>query len=148
MNHIGIDIGKSGAAVLMNERAEIVDIVRFKNMTMHDLSEVFSEWFEMSGGDVVAIVEQVHAMPKQGVRSMFEFGRSLGKIEGLLVANKVAFKYVSPPKWQQAMKCRSKGDKNITKAAAQRLYPNVKITHDIADAILIARYSVENWTTA
>ena len=41
------------------------------------------------------------------------------------------------------MKCLTKGDKNVTKSAAQRLYPDRKITHADADAILIARYCYE-----
>jgi hypothetical protein len=38
------------------------------------------------------------------------------------------------------MKCRSGGDKKITKAAAQRLFPRMKVTHKNADALLIAEY--------
>jgi hypothetical protein len=53
---------------------------------------------------------------------------------------KIPFEEVSPVKWQKVMGCLSKGDKNVTKAAAQRLFPDIKITHAIADALLIAEY--------
>jgi len=36
--------------------------------------------------------------------------------------------------------CLSKGDKNVTKAKAQEQFPNIKVTHATADALLIALY--------
>ena len=137
---IGIDIGCNGAAVIMDADGVIVDIIKFKDSTVHDIADWFNEWT-----DAVAMVEKVSSSPQMGVKSAFTFGQGLGQLEGILAARKIAFKYATPQTWQKAMKCMSKGDKNVTKAAAQRLYPDMKITHAIADAILIARYCCENW---
>jgi hypothetical protein len=57
-----------------------------------------------------------------------------------LTAADVPFDEVLPVKWQTVMGCRSGGDKNITKARAQQLFPHVKVTHAIADALLLAEF--------
>ena len=51
------------------------------------------------------------------------------------------FDRVLPQTWQGKMGCRTGGDKNISKAAAQRLFPKVTVTHAIADALLLAEYA-------
>jgi Holliday junction resolvasome RuvABC endonuclease subunit len=79
-------------------------------------------------------------MPRQGVSSTFKFGTSYGFLRGVLVALEVPFEAVTPAKWQRSMSCLTKGDKNVTKARAQELFPEVKVTHAIADALLIAEY--------
>lgn len=88
----------------------------------------------------LGILEKVNAMPKQGVSSTFKFGHSAGSLEALLVASGVPFVLVTPTKWQTALSCRTKGNKNITKEAAQRLFPSIKMTHALADALLLAEY--------
>jgi hypothetical protein len=52
----------------------------------------------------------------------------------------IPYDLVLPVKWQTAMSCRTKGDKNVSKARAQQLFPDVKVTHAIADALLIAEF--------
>jgi hypothetical protein len=79
-------------------------------------------------------------MPVQGVSSTFKFGVSYGFVLGLLSALRIRHELVTPQKWQRAMNCLSGGDKNVTKAAAQRLWPHWKITHGNADALLIAEH--------
>ena len=90
--------------------------------------------------DVFAVIERVHSMPKHGVTSSFKFGQSYGFLRGLLIASGIPFEEVTPQKWQKAMGCLSRGDKNVTKRRAQQLFPELKITHAIADALLIAEY--------
>jgi len=88
-----------------------------------------------------AVLEKVNAMPKQGVVSMFKFGSSYGELKMALVAAGIRFEQVSPVSWQTALKCRTKGDKNVSKSRAQELFPDMKITHAIADSLLIAEYA-------
>jgi hypothetical protein len=57
-----------------------------------------------------------------------------------LTAAGIPFERVTPQKWQKAMGCMTKGDKNVSKRRAQELFPQLKITHAIADALLIAEY--------
>ena len=133
---IGINPGSSGGiAWLVAGRAYTCKMPS----TVADLLEV------MPRG--TAWIEQVHAMPGQGVTSMFTFGRNLGQIEGVLAALKIPHRYVSPAKWQKefGLLRKSKAElirdkKNRHKAEAQRLFPHIKITHAIADALLIAEY--------
>jgi len=88
-----------------------------------------------------AVLERVSAMPKQGVSSTFKFGWSLGCLEALLVASETPHDLVTPAQWQKVMRCRSKGDKSVTKQAAARLFPQVEITNWNADAYLLAEYA-------
>lgn len=146
MYYIGIDIGNNGAAALLDKDGVVMQELRFNRATLHDKADTFREWRDMGDGEhVVAMVEKVASSPQMGVRSAFTFGCGYGEILGILAALRIPYKTVTPGVWQKAMGCLSKGDKNITKAAAQRLYPALKITHADADAILIARYSVEHW---
>ena len=57
-----------------------------------------------------------------------------------MVALKIPFEYVTPLTWQRYLKCKTGGDKNISKQKAQELFPHLKITHAIADALLIGEY--------
>lgn len=145
MIYIGIDPGKNGAAALLNHEGVLMKTLLFKDSTLHDKAETFSEWRNFDDGGVVAMIEKVASSPQMGVCSAFTFGRGYGEILGILAALRIPYKTVAPGVWQRAMGCLSKGDKNITKAAAQRLYPDVKITHSNADAILIGRYSIDCW---
>ena len=87
-----------------------------------------------------AYIEKVGATPQMGVVSAFTFGRSYGWLLGVLDALRIPYEFVTPQKWQKAMGCLTGGDKNVSKAAAQRLWPSLKITHANADALLIAEY--------
>ena len=138
MFFIGIDPGTSGGAALLDAAGQYIDAFKFKDMTDHDIAEAFREWAGF--GDIQCIIEKVHSMPKQGVKSTFTFGRNFGFLVGCLTALKIPFDFVTPNKWQTALQCQTKGDKNVTKAKAQRLFPTLKITHALADALLIAVY--------
>lgn len=90
--------------------------------------------------ETFALIEKVHSMPKQGVASTFKFGMNYGLLRGILIALQIPFDEVTPQKWQKAMGCLTHGDKNISKAKAQQLFPQLKITHATADALLIAEH--------
>lgn len=91
-------------------------------------------------GPVFAILERVSASPQMGVTSAFSFGKGYGGLLMALTALQIPFELVSPVRWQNALGCRTKGDKNITKRRAQQIFPNIQITHAIADALLLAEY--------
>ena len=136
MNYIGVDPGKSGAIAIVDSDGGVVNFIKGSE-TERDISD----WLAHETEEVVAgVIEKVHAMPKQGVTSSFKFGYSFGFLSGMLIAHRVPFELVSPLKWQTAMSCRTGGDKNVSKAAAQRLWPSIKITHATADALLLAEY--------
>ena len=134
---MGIDPGYSGAVAVVDYKGRIVDSVRLSE-TEHDVSEFIAEY----ASDVTfAILEKVNAMPRQGVSSTFKFGTSYGFCRALLVCHRIRFETTPPGVWQKTMGCLSKGDKNVTKAAAQRLFPEEKVVHATADAMLIAEYA-------
>ena len=135
MIFLGIDPGKSGAIAAVDGVGMVVGTVR--------LSETPADIYRWLSRMVLlfppfGLIEKVHSMPKQGVSSTFKFGYSAGMCEGLLVAAGVPHEFITPAKWQGQMQCRTKGDKNVTKRAAQRLWPDEKIIHATADALLLA----------
>ncbi|QDV86961.1 hypothetical protein [Planctomycetes bacterium TBK1r] len=137
MIYLGVDPGASGAIVAIDGN----EIMHARNdWTERDVSDWLSAFEPLKDDYCFAILEQVSAMPKQGVSSTFKFGRSYGFLRGLLIAHRIPFETVTPAKWQQVMRCRSKGDKNVTKARAQELFPTHKWTHRTADAVLLAEY--------
>jgi len=133
---IGVDPGVSGAIAVISGTSW-PGIIR-NDSTEADIAEFVQFWADF--GIDFAFIERVSAMPRQGVSSTFKFGRSYGFLRGLLIASRIPFEEVTPQKWQKAMGCLSGGDKNITKGRAQQLFPQLKITHATADALLIAEY--------
>lgn len=136
MIFMGIDPGKSGSvAVILNDGAVAGTCLLSASLT--DLSE-FLKQFDLEQAQ--ARIEKVHSSPQMGVKSAFTFGESYGAITGLVVGLGIALDVVRPQEWQKVIGCLSGGDKNVTKARAQALFPRTKITHKNADALLIAEY--------
>jgi crossover junction endodeoxyribonuclease RuvC len=134
----GIDPGANGSITLLETNGLPYHQILFAKSTDHDIVDWLTEFRE---NIKLAIVEQVHAMPKQGVASTFKFGFAYGVVVGILTASKIPIEYATPQKWQKEIGCLSKGDKNVTKHKAQDLFPNLKITHATADSMLIAEYA-------
>jgi crossover junction endodeoxyribonuclease RuvC len=137
VNYLGIDPGNSGALALVDSDGAHIDTIKLKETPR----DVWAWLDECRGSIAFAVLEKVHSMPRQGVASSFKFGESFGFCQGMLTAAGVRFEFATPQKWQKAMQCRTGGDKNVSKARAQALFPGVKITHAIADALLIADYA-------
>ena len=134
---IGIDPGKSGAIAWIGRDGAGVEPL--KNLTEREVFLVLKNLKEDSS-NAFCFIEHVHSMPRQGVASSFKFGMSYGGLRMAVVAAGIPLETVSPAKWQGDLRCRTGGDKNITKAKAQELFPHIKITHAIADALLIAEW--------
>lgn len=133
---LGVDPGKSGAAALMDAKTgEITSTIKFS-----ESERDIHQWF-LAIDMAHAMLEKVHSMPKQGVRSMFTFGQQYGFCRGMLIAHSFSFREVAPGVWQRSMGCLSGGDKKVTYRKAQELFPYLKITHAIADACLLAEYA-------
>lgn len=140
--YLGVDPGKSGAIAVLLPYGSVVCVVRL-DQTEHDVVESLRAI--VAEQRCCAMLERVSAMPGQGVSSTFKFGKSYGFLRGVLVALQIPFEEVAPATWQGYMKCRTKGDKNVSKAAAQRRWPGEKIIHATADALLIAEYCRQNY---
>lgn len=95
-----------------------------------------------------AIVELVGAMPGQGVSSMFNFGRAVGVVHGVLAASRVPFIQVTPSAWKRRMGLPA--EKEAARARALQLFPAVaasfarKKDHGRAEAALLAWYAANH----
>lgn len=135
MNVIGIDPGQNGAIVTYDK-----DFLRIFPMKDKGEIEIACEIKSMSEKHTTCYLEKVHSMPSQGVASTFKFGKGYGFLRGCLTLSGVEIIDVTPQKWQKELDCRTKGDKNVTKNKAKELFKDVKVTHGIADGLLIAYY--------
>jgi|TARA_R110002110_G_scaffold80234_4_gene209109 hypothetical protein len=133
---MGLDPGKSGGIALISEDGEQA-IAQKVTDSERDLWLFFKEY---SSEVQFAKLELVHSSPQMGVRSAFSFGGSYGFLRGILIASEIPFDEVRPQKWMKHLSCLTGGDKNVTKRKAQQLFPKLKITHAVADALLIAEY--------
>ncbi len=97
-------------------------------------------------GSVHAVLEQVHSMPGQGVRSMFTMGTGYGLWLGILSALEVPFLVVTPQRWKALLMDGQGKEKDASRARAIQLFPSAsewlsrKKDVDRADALLIAAY--------
>lgn len=137
---MGIDPGASGGIAVIAHSYDAVSYMSLKDKTLSDQYSFISVF------SAKAYIEHVHSMPRDGVKSAFSFGRSYGNLEAFLVAAGIPFERVTPTVWQKEFGLiKKKGEtktqkKNRHKALAQELYPDIKVTHAIADALLIAEY--------
>ena len=140
MIYVGIDPGiKGGIATIDDTYSEgdsrRVALYKIEGMTLMDV------WITLGRQqNATAILEKVSSSPQMGVVSAFTFGKSAGILEAFLVAAGIPYTLVAPGTWQRTMGCLTKGDKNISKARAQQLFPDLRIIHAWADALLIAEY--------
>ena len=143
MTYIGIDPGKKGAFAVI----DISDMVIRYAIPWDELKFV-NEMRIMDMKKTVACLEHVHAMPGQGVTSMFTFGENFGFIQGVLTAYGIPFELVTPQKWKKEFSITS--DKNTSISVCKRLFPDVSLLptdrsrkeHDgMAEALLMAEYA-------
>ena len=94
--------------------------------------------------DTVMVVEQVNAMPGQGVTSMFNFGQTFGAIKGICAALGLPIFFVRPAKWKKNFELIN-SSKDASRTKAIEMYPSLseqlskKKDVNKSDAILIAR---------
>ena len=141
----GIDPGAAGGFAALNQDGGEEFSYCFKDKTERDIFNAIYPWLLGEHGKPVFLyIEKVHAMPKQGVASSFNFGVSFGLVRGFVIASRVPWDEVTPSKWQREMRCQSGGDKSIPMDRAQRLWPDVKMNktgrHQVYDALLVAEY--------
>lgn len=135
---IGIDPGTNGGIAWITDGKPCVEKMPD---TLQDLWELLRDI--AVEGQCMAYLEQVHSSPQMGVVSSFTFGNGFGRLEMALTAAEIPFERVRPQVWQRAMGCMTKGDKNVSKRRSQELFPQIKVTHAIADALLIAAYGAK-----
>jgi crossover junction endodeoxyribonuclease RuvC len=154
MTILGIDPGASGGIAFFSMQRGLLSIFDMPTVEVKrggkNKREVSAAMLNAIIGarDIdAAFVEKVGAMPGQGVSSMFQFGRSVGMIEGVLAALEIPTNYVTPQSWQKAVGAR--GGKDASRARAAELFPAYaanftrKKDDGRADAALIAWYGAQ-----
>ena len=137
---IGIDPGKNGAIAWITDGKACVEKMPETLQDLWELVESIRYSNHPQNPNCKAYIENVHSSPQMGVTSAFTFGQGFGRLEMALTAAGIPFERVTPQKWQKAMGCLTGGDKNISKARAQELFPDMKCTHATSDALLLAEY--------
>ena len=143
MIYIGIDPGMNGGIAAINTIGQVLHIDRMpatERDILTSLEAIDAIQHAVRDYGRACVIERAQAMPGQGVVSMFTYGRGYGALLMALTALGIRFDEITSPVWQTVMRCRSKGNKNVTKRRAQQLFPSVKVTHAIADALLIAEF--------
>ena len=111
-------------------------------------NEISSRIINYDKKDVKVIIEQVSAMPGQGVTSMFNFGQSFGILKGICSAMQLSMYFVRPAKWKKYFNLIN-SEKDASRTRAIEIFPyfssNLSKKKDTnkADAILIANYYYE-----
>lgn len=155
MKIIGVDPGATGAFAILDldtRHLVLIDMptakVKRGPRTVNQVDAVrLAEQLRPHAQDARATIEKVHAMPGQGVSSMFSFGRAAGIIEGVLAALDIPFSLVPPATWTKKM--RMFGGKDGSRLKAQELFPDQahlfsrKKDDGRADATLLACYAAE-----
>ena len=157
---IGIDPGISGSICFFQD-GKIIDVVEMptmiegkKNKKQVNGSQIFNEISfrikKIDKKDIKVVIEQVSAMPGQGVTSMFNFGQSFGILKGICSAMQLPMYFVRPAKWKKYFNLIN-SEKDASRARAIEIFPyfsselSRKKDNNKADAILIASFYYETY---
>ena len=136
---IGIDPGQSGGIAWTDTETQQAPLAVKMPATPRDFAEFMSDVADGSS-NVMAYIERVGPMPKQGVVSVWTFANTFWVPQWALAAMGIGCDLVRPQVWQKALGCLTGGDKNVSKAKAQQLWPGENWIHATADAALICEY--------
>jgi crossover junction endodeoxyribonuclease RuvC len=157
---IGIDPGISGSICFLKD-GKILDVVEMptmiegkKNKKQVNGSQIYNEISNRisknENQDIRVIIEQVSAMPGQGVTSMFNFGQSFGILKGICSAMQLPMYFVRPAKWKKYFGLIN-SEKDASRTRAIEIFPyfssqlSKKKDSNKADAMLIANYYYETF---
>ena len=157
---ISIDPGISGSLCFFEE-GKIIDIVEMPNMAAGKknkrqvngaqiYNEISLRIKNFQKENIKVVIEQVSAMPGQGVTSMFNFGQSFGVLKGICSAMQLPMYFVRPAKWKKYFNLiNTKKDASRTKAIEIFPYISAQLSKkkdsNKADAILLASFFFETY---
>ena len=157
---IGIDPGITGA-ICFFENGKIIDVIEMpsmaegkKNKRQVNGSQIYNEISKRINksekNSIRVVIEQVSAMPGQGVTSMFNFGQSFGILKGICSAMQLPVYFVRPAKWKKYFGLIN-SEKDASRTKAIEMFPyfssqlSKKKDSNKADAILIASFYHETY---
>ena len=160
---IGIDPGISGSICFFKD-GKVVDIIEMPNMAegkknkrqvngAQIYNEISSRIKNFSKEDIKVVIEQVSAMPGQGVTSMFNFGQSFGVLKGICSAMQLPMYFVRPAKWKKYFNLIN-SEKDASRTKAIQIFPYIsselskKKDANKADAILLASFFFETYQSS
>ena len=151
---IGIDPGISGSICFFKD-GKIIEVIEMpvmtegkKNKKQINGSQIYNEFLKKINGvddEIRVVIEQVSAMPGQGVTSMFNFGQSFGILKGICSAMQLPMFFVRPAKWKKYFNLIN-SQKDASRTRAIEIFPyfstqlSKKKDSNKADAILIASF--------
>ena len=160
---IGIDPGISGAICFFEdgEVKEIIDMPVMadgkKNKRQINGPQVYNEILKrinkFQKKDIIVVIEQVSAMPGQGVTSMFNFGQSFGVLKGICSAMQLSMFFIRPAKWKKYFGL-IKTEKDASRTKVIEIFPYIssqlsrKKDSNKADAVLIASFFYNTYKKA
>ena len=154
-------IQESQGSICFFEDGKIIDVVEMPNMAegkknkrqvngaqiYHEISKRIKN---LEKKDIKVIIEQVAAMPGQGVTSMFNFGQSFGVLKGICAAMQIPMYFVRPAKWKKYFNLIN-SEKDASRTKAIEIFPHFsaqlskKKDSNKADAILISSFFYETY---
>ena len=157
---IGIDPGITGS-ICFFEDGKIIDVVEMPNMAEGKKNkrqvngaqiyyEISKRIKNLEKKDIKVVIEQVAAMPGQGVTSMFNFGQSFGVLKGICAAMQIPMYFVRPAKWKKYFNLIN-SEKDASRTKAIEIFPHFstqlsrKKDSNKADAILISSFFYETY---
>ena len=154
---IGIDPGISGS-ICFFENGKIIEAIEMpvmtegkKNKKQVNGAQIYNEFLKRinkKDDEIRVVIEQVSAMPGQGVTSMFNFGQSFGILKGICSAMQLPMFFVRPTKWKKYFNLIN-SQKDASRTRAIEIFPyfstqlSKKKDSNKADAILIASFYYE-----
>ena len=156
---IGIDPGISGSICFFKD-GRILEVIEMpvmtegkKNKKQVNGAQIYNEFLKRinkKDDEIRVVIEQVSAMPGQGVTSMFNFGQSFGILKGICSAMQLPMFFVRPAKWKKYFNLIN-SQKDASRTRAIEIFPyfstqlSKKKDSNKADAILIASFYYETY---
>ena len=157
---ISIDPGITGSICFFKNN-KIIEVIEMPTMTegkknkkqvngAQIFNEISNRIRDIERENIRVVIEQVSAMPGQGVTSMFNFGQSFGILKGICSAMQLPMYFVRPAKWKKYFGLIN-SEKGASRTKAIEMFPyfssNLSKKKDVnkADAILIASFYYETY---
>ena len=156
---IGIDPGISGSICFFKD-GKILEVIEMpvmtdgkKNKKQVNGAQIYNEFLKRinrKDDEIRVVIEQVSAMPGQGVTSMFNFGQSFGILKGICSAMQLPVFFVRPARWKKYFNLIN-SQKDASRTRAIEIFPyfspqlSKKKDSNKADAILIASFYYETY---
>ena len=154
---IGIDPGISGSICFFKD-GKILEVIEMpvmtegkKNKKQVNGAQIYNEFLKRinkNDDEIRVVIEQISAMPGQGVTSMFNFGQSYGILKGICSAMQLPMFFIRPARWKKYFNLIN-SQKDASRTRAIEIFPyfstqlSKKKDSNKADAILIASFYYE-----